>query len=155
MLYPAESIGGPSDPGSIIGIPAPADTYAEDAPVAAAAARGDREEDAEGRQPPLAFDFCAGASAPVSYALAWCGWRVEVYDISVDSPHDISSGELPQSLWDRRSEVHACIWTPPCSTSSRTSDGLRPDLPHPSQPLRSQEFPLGVPGLAGQELMGH
>ena len=99
-------------------------------------------------EPPalVAADFCCGLRAPLSFALAWCGWTVEAFDIEFGV--DLV-GEQHDQLWQRRAEFLVRMWAMPCSTFSRarekqfasSSDGGPP-------PLRSLEFTKGLPGLS-------
>ena len=43
-----------------------------------------------GDKPPFALDMFSGKNAPVAYALAWCGWRVEPVDWLLNERHDLS-----------------------------------------------------------------
>ena len=60
-------------------------------------------------EPPalLAADFCSGIRAPISFALAWCGWQVETFDIELG--FDLSGREHDQ-LWKRRDEFLVRMW---------------------------------------------
>ena len=95
------------------------------------------------------FDFCSGVRAPLSFALAWCGWEVRAFDIELGT--DLA-GDKHAELWQLRGEVLARAWACPCSTFSRarekrlaySSDGGPPQL-------RSIEQPKGLPGLSSKD----
>jgi hypothetical protein len=117
--------------------------------------------DGSARQPPRAgavfqeranlkfFDFCSGLRAPLSFALAWCGWEVRAFDIELGT--DLA-GDKHAELWTQQGEVLARAWACPCSTFSRarekrlvySSDGGPPLL-------RSDEHPKGIAGLSPRD----
>ncbi len=97
-------------------------------------------------QPELRFaDFCSGIRAPLSYALAWCGWTVETFDIELGT--DLAADQH-DAIWNRRGSFLARSWACPCSTFSKarekrlaySADGGPPQL-------RSEQYPKGLPGL--------
>ena len=91
------------------------------------------------------MDFCSGVRAPVSSALAWCGWKVAAHDIELGT--DLASDQH-EELWKQRDRVLVRLWACPCATFSRAREkrlGYSTDGGPPV--LRSNEHPKGVPGL--------
>ncbi len=101
------------------------------------------------RTEPIFADFCSGVRAPVSFALAWCGWQVSAYDIEFGA--DLSS-EVHDRVWKQRDSVLVRLWACPCSTFSRAREkslGYSADGGPPI--LRSDSHPKGVPGLSPRD----
>ena len=91
----------------------------------------------------------SGPGAPVSKALLWCGWRVLPIDILLDPTHDLSDTTRQALLREQLQDADCIMAALDCSTKSRAreiplhfSDGR----PSP-KPLRSNEYPEGLPGL--------
>jgi hypothetical protein len=85
----------------------------------------------------------------VSFALAWCGWKVTAYDIEFGA--DLASAEHSE-IWKQRDRVLARLWACPCSTFSRAREkrlGYSADGGPPI--LRSDAHPKGVPGLSPRD----
>ena len=99
-------------------------------------------------EPPAlrAADFCSGIRAPISFALAWCGWQVEAFDIELG--FDLSGQEHDQ-LWKRRADFLVRVWAMPCSTFSRAREKRQASSAYGGPPpLRSMACPEGLPGLS-------
>ena len=58
----------------------------------------------------VAADFCCGLRAPLSFALAWCGWTVEAFDIEFGVG---LFGEQHDQLWQRRADFLVRMWAMP------------------------------------------
>ena len=71
----------------------------------------------------LAFlGACAGARAPLSYAVAWAGWEVTPVDLELNEGHSFA-GDFHQGLWDRCDQFRVRYWAFPRSTGSRARLG--------------------------------
>ena len=86
--------------------------------------RGDRRLEPtcklpRGDRPPYALDVFSGENAPVAYALAWCGWRVEPIDWLLNPRHDLSKLDFQQALAALVDTCDASVWAVDCSTLSR------------------------------------
>ena len=94
-------------------------------------------------------DFCSGIRAPVSFALAWCGWQVTAYDIELGT--DLAS-EQHDELWQQRDRILVRLWACPCSTFSRARERRLAYSADGGPPvLRSAEHPKGVQGLSSSD----
>jgi hypothetical protein len=63
------------------------------------------------------------------------------------------SNQLLVLSWIRNPQVKAVFLAPPCGTASAARNIQREDDPDLPQPLRSAEFPDGLPGLQGTDLL--
>ena len=63
------------------------------------------------------------------------------------------SNQLLVLSWIRNPQVKAVFLAPPCGTASAAGNIQREDDPDLPQPLRSAEFPDGLPGLQGTDLL--
>ena len=65
----------------------------------------------------------------------------------------LPSNQLLLLSWIRNPRVKAVFLAPPCGTASRAGNIQCADDPFLPQPLRSKEFPDGLPGLTGTDLL--
>ena len=99
------------------------------------------------REKPVAWDVMCGPNYPVAKALRWCGWEVEVFDTLISPDHDLLKKELRNRLLEEVDNVDALFAANDCSTFARARDRPIPGHPNAPAPLRSQERPMGIPGL--------
>lgn len=91
----------------------------------------------------------SGPTAPLSKAFLWCGWRCLPVDWLLDPSHDLSHPLRHKSLADQLQSVDFICAAMDCSTKSRAREIPRvfdDGRPAP-KPLRSEEFPEGLPSL--------
>ena len=98
-------------------------------------------------------DLLAGPNAPLSRAFLFCGWHCIPVDWLLDPSHDLSCPERQQSLAEQLSTVDFICAAMDCSTKSRAREIPRSfDDGRPApRPLRSVEFPEGLPQLSPSE----
>lgn len=98
-------------------------------------------------------DLLAGPNAPLSRAFLFCGWHCIPVDWLLDPSHDLSCPERQQSLAEQLSTVDFICAAMDCSTKSRAREIPRSfDDGRPApRPLRSVEFPEGLPQLSSSE----
>ena len=118
--------------------------------------RGDRQPEQpcklpRGDRPPYPLDAFSGENAPVAYALAWCGWRVEPIDWLLAAPHDLSKLEVQQALATLVDSRDAAIWAVDCSTLSRAREVAIPGHEGGPRPLRAENAVRGLQSLAGRD----
>ena len=70
-------------------------------------------------RPPSALDVFSGKNAPVAYALAWCGWKVEPIGWLINENHDLSDLKVQKAVATQMEKCDAAIWAVGCSTLSR------------------------------------
>ena len=117
--------------------------------------RGPEEEGATSSgvsvgEAPLMADLMSGPTAPLSKAFLWRGWRCLPVDWLLDPSHDLSHPIRQRSLSDQLQSVDFICAAMDCSTKSRAREIPRvfdDGRPAP-RPLRSEEFPEGLPGLS-------
>ena len=102
---------------------------------------------------PLMADLMAGPNAPLTKAFLFCGWRCITVDWLLDSSHDLSHPLRQQSLHQQLQSVDCICAAMDCSTKSRAREIPRTfDDGRPApRPLRSIEFPEGLPDLTASE----
>lgn len=102
---------------------------------------------------PLMADLMAGPNAPLTKAFLFCGWRCITVDWLLDSSHDLSHPLRQQSLHQQLQAVDCICAAMDCSTKSRAREIPRTfDDGRPApRPLRSTEFPEGLPDLTAAE----
>ena len=118
--------------------------------------RGDRQPEQpcklpRGDRPPYPLDAFSGENAPVAYALAWCGWRVEPIDWLLAAPHDLSKLEVQQAFATLVDSRDAAIWAVDCSTLSRAREVAIPGHEGGPRPLRAENAVRGLQSLAGRD----
>ena len=118
--------------------------------------RGDRQQEPtckppRGDRPPYVLDVFSGENAPVAYALAWCGWRVEPIDWLLDPRHDLSKLEVQQALSTLVDTCDAAIWAVDCSTLSRAREVAIPGHQGGPEPLRAEGAVRGLSSLTGRD----
>ena len=94
-------------------------------------------------------DLMAGPNAPLSRAFIWCGWSTITVDWLLDKTHDLSDSRRQASLHDQLQSVCFIAAALDCSTKSRAREiprTFQDGRPAP-KPLRSEEFPEGLPDL--------
>ena len=113
---------------------------------------------------PLMLDVFSGPNTPLAKAFEWCGWRTISFDRKIQNPSekarnfDLSSSEGQQELEKESKEAAFMAVAFDCSTKSRIREIVR--VAHYSSgkprqlptPLRSEEFPEGLPSLEGKDL---
>ena len=104
-----------------------------------------------GDRPPYALDVFSGENAPVAYALAWCGWRVEPIDWLLNAHHDLSKLGVQQSLAILVGSCDAAIWAVDCSTLSREREVAIPGHNNGPKLLRAENAVRGLQSLAGRD----
>ena len=113
----------------------------------------------EGRPPsgsqiwmPMA-DLMSGPNAPLTKAFLFCGWRCITVDWLLDPSHDLANPVRQDSLATQLQAVDFIGAAMDCSTKSRARETPRnfdDGRPAP-QPLRSVEFPEGLPNLRSSD----
>ena len=103
-----------------------------------------------GDEPPFALDVFSGENAPVAYALAWCGWRVEP-DWLLNAQHDLSKEEFQQHVASLVDTCDAAIWAVDCSTLSRAREVAIPGHSGGPKPLRAENAVRGLTSLTGRD----
>ena len=98
---------------------------------------------------PLMADLMSGPNAPLTKAFIFCGWRCITVDWLLDSSHDLANPARQASLAAQLQAVDFIGAAMDCSTKSRAREIPRKfDDGRPApQPLRSVEFPEGLPDL--------
>ena len=95
------------------------------------------------------LDLYSGPNAPLAKAFNWCGWRVVTpVDLERDAELDISRPEVRQA-------IAGCLPQTSCIASAMsfaTKSRARERQPGPP-PLRSVEFPRGLPDLSNHNLL--
>ena len=100
-------------------------------------------------QEPVMLDLYAGTNAPLAQAFNWCGWKVVTpIDLERDPDLDISRASVRKAIYRLLSGVQFIACAMSCATKSRA----RERQPGP-KPLRSEEFPRGLPDLSAQDSM--
>ena len=98
---------------------------------------------------PLAADLFAGPQAPVTKALIFCGWRTITVDCLIDPAHDLADPCFQKALSHHLQTADFIMAAFDCSTKTRAREIPRhfdDGRPAP-KPLRSEDFPRGVPRL--------
>ncbi len=94
-------------------------------------------------------DLMSGPKAPLTKAFLFCGWKCITVDWLLDASHDLANPLRQASLAAQLKEVDFIGAAMDCSTKSRAREIPRTfDDGRPApQPLRSVEFPEGLPDL--------
>ena len=101
-------------------------------------------------QRPVAQELFSGPRAPTLQALRWCGWRtLAPYDILLGGL-DLADAAVQQEVLDSRSRVDARVAGICCKTLTRAREKPIPGCSRPPVPLRSAEFPDGIPDQNGK-----
>ena len=97
---------------------------------------------------PVLLDVFSGVHAPLSKAFLWCQWEIITpIDIEIDQDLDVSRPAVRRAIQAVLPRVATIAGAMSCATKSRARE-KRPGPP----PLRSEEYPRGLPGLdAGQQ----
>ena len=99
-------------------------------------------------------DIMAGPNTPITKAFLFCGWRTIPLDWCFGTSHDLSSKAVQAHLRRLLQEATFVFAAMDCSTKSRAREICRvfqDGRPAPG-PLRSEEYPEGLPNLAGKDL---
>ena len=97
---------------------------------------------------PVMLDLFSGANAPLTKAFIWCGWKaVTPIDLEIDPEFDVTSPPVQKALLHVLPKVSFIAAAMSCSTKSRACE--KPPGP---RPLRSDQFPRGLPDLHGSDL---
>ena len=104
-----------------------------------------------GDKPPFALDMFSGENAPVAYALAWCGWRVEPVDWLLNPQHDLSKAEVQHAVAIQVQACDAALWAVDCSTLSRAREVAIPGHHAAPRPLRAENEARGLRTLEGHD----
>ena len=86
-----------------------------------------------------------------TYALAWCGWRVEPIDWLLNAHHDLSKLKVQQALATLVDSCGAAIWAVDCSTLSRAREVAIPGHSGGPKFLRAESAVRGLQSLAGRD----
>lgn len=98
-------------------------------------------------------DLMAGPNAPLSKAFIWCGWSTITVDWLLDASHDLSDPRRQESLHAQLQMVCFIAAALDCSTKSRAREiprTFQDGRPAP-KPLRSEEWPEGLPDLPSNQ----
>lgn len=104
-----------------------------------------------GDRPPYALDAFSGENAPVAYAPAWCGWRVEPTDWLLNANRDLSKLKVQQSLAILLNSCDAAIWAVDCSTLSKAREMAIPRHTNRPKLLRAENEVRGLRSSAGRD----
>ena len=104
-----------------------------------------------GARPPYALHVFSGANAPVAYALAWRGWRVEPIDWLLNASHDLSKLKVQQGLAILLNSCDAAIWAVDCFTLSRARERAIPGHTNGPKILRAENEVRGLRSLVGRD----
>ena len=102
---------------------------------------------------PVMADLMSGPTAPLTKAFLFCGWQCLPVDWLLDPSHDLSHPLRQPSLAEQLAHVDFICAAMDCSTKSRAREIPRvfdDGRPAP-RPLRSVEFPEGLPNLSPSE----
>ena len=99
---------------------------------------------------PLMADLMSGPNAPLTKAFLFCGWQCIPVDWLLDPSHDLSHPARQASLSEQLKTVDFIGAAMDCSTKSRAREIPRTfDDGRPApKPLRSVDYPEGLPGLS-------
>ena len=86
----------------------------------------------------------SGENAPVAYALAWCGWRVEPVDWLPNPRHDLSKAEVQHAVAIQVQSCDAATWAVDCSTLSSAREVAIPGHHAAPKPLRAENEVRGL-----------
>lgn len=103
------------------------------------------EAEADIMRIPLAIDSMCGPTTPISKALQWRGWRVHSWDLRLDASHDLSKAKGQEDVMQDVPMVDFCMSAMAFSTLTRARNKPIPNHPKPPQPLRSDDYPMGLP----------
>ena len=107
----------------------------------------------ESKPAPLVADIFCGPTAPITKAFLFCGWHSIPIDWELDPSHDLSNPLRQQSLSEQLQEADCIMAAFDCSTKSRAREiprSFSDGRPAP-KPLRSNDYPLGLPTLQGEQ----
>ena len=101
---------------------------------------------------PLMADIMSGPNAPLSKVSLMAQWRTMPIDRIFGEHHDLSDTSVQMELHNMLPEA-AFVWAAlDCSTKSRCRE-IPSRIPgkHLPPPLRSDDHPMGLPGLHGSD----
>ena len=102
---------------------------------------------------PSMMDIFSGPNAPLALAFKLCGWEATAWDKLIDPNHDLTIKEHRDELAKQCHHVTLITAALPCDTKTRIREILRffPDGRPTASPLRSEEYPEGLPQLRGAD----
>ena len=139
----------------------PSAPYTE--PQAIPQGRNATESPVDSVHKPLMLDVFSGPNMPLSKAFQWCGWDTIAFDRKIQSTsaqafnHDLSKAPGQEALTTSSTKADFIAAAFDCSTKSRireikrviyTASGKPRNLP---TPLRSEQYPEGLPTLEGHD----
>ena len=101
----------------------------------------------DGYQPKF-VDIMSGPNMPVATALHYLGWQVWAIDWTLCPQHDLNSSAFRNEVEQACAEADGIMIAMHCGSFSRARERPIPGHPNAPQPLRSREWPEGLPGLA-------
>ena len=96
---------------------------------------------------PLFVDCCAGFGAPLSGALEWLGWRVNVYEKEHEPHQDPLIPGLQQQVLKDLSEAAAVSTAMGCSGLTQARERALLGVREAPEPRRPSEHPMSLPAL--------
>ena len=96
-------------------------------------------------------DVFAGPNAPLAFVFKLCGWQATAWDKLIYPEHDLATQDGQDKLSQACADVVLVAAASPCDTKARIREILRifPDGRPAPGPLRSEEYPEGLPNLSG------
>ena len=102
-------------------------------------------------QVPVFLDLLSGPQCPLSHAFHSAGWRVlQPIDFLIDAAFDVTDVVVQQAIGKVLPECHLVSAAIDCSTKSRIRE-IKLSGGRGPRPLRSTQFPRGLPQLAVHE----
>ena len=103
-------------------------------------------------QVPVFLDLLSGPRCPLARAFEWAGWKVlRPSDIATNPDIDVAEPSVQRAIGEVLPSVHLCAAAIDCGTKSKFREIPVSGTKRVSKPLRSPQFPRGVPNLKGRE----